>query len=323
MGLKYIKGDATAPVGDGPKVIVHCCNDKGLWGAGFVMALSKRWKEPERAYREWWRTKMCGETPFELGRLQLVQVEDNPKLWVANLIGQHDVSKKGGQPPVRYYAIHRGLYMLRNFAQKKGASIHAPRFGAGLAGAAWKHIEAMIRMELVDHEVDVTIYDLPQVTVMSLYFHGVIFGHLCFSTDSSTEAGNFEDKVPYAKLYYFADKGCPVFVRIWSLLETLPERGCYILTVPEILFNKEDIIILDNHSEVHLGLNTDIFGSYWNADWGNGYLVRTMPGFYEMLEHCTRINIKHINCLIRMRRSLFQPTPDWRPKTLNIRDHKR
>lgn len=28
--IRYIQGDATQPVGDGPKVIVHICNDIGL-----------------------------------------------------------------------------------------------------------------------------------------------------------------------------------------------------------------------------------------------------------------------------------------------------
>lgn len=161
MGLRYIKGDATAPVGDGPKVIVHCCNDRGAWGAGFVVALSRRWKEPEQAYRDWHRVGSCNGFSFELGRLQLVQVEDSPKLWVANLIGQHDTCMLNDQPPIRYYAIHRGLYMLRNFALKNKATVHAPRFGAGLAGAKWKKIEYLVMEELVKHGVDVTIYDLP------------------------------------------------------------------------------------------------------------------------------------------------------------------
>ena len=52
MEIKYIKGDATRPIGDGSKLILHICNDVGAWGSGFVVALSKRWKEPEQKYRE-------------------------------------------------------------------------------------------------------------------------------------------------------------------------------------------------------------------------------------------------------------------------------
>ena len=47
MAIRYVIGDATAPEGEGPKVIVHVCNDIGGWGRGFVVALSKRWDKPE------------------------------------------------------------------------------------------------------------------------------------------------------------------------------------------------------------------------------------------------------------------------------------
>lgn len=42
MEILYIKGDATAPIGSGVKVITHICNDIGGWGKGFVLALSKK-----------------------------------------------------------------------------------------------------------------------------------------------------------------------------------------------------------------------------------------------------------------------------------------
>ena len=68
--IRYIKGDATCPQAAGVKVIAHVCNDRGGWGRGFVLALSKRWEEPERAYREWSKEKN-----FNLGAIQLVQVD--------------------------------------------------------------------------------------------------------------------------------------------------------------------------------------------------------------------------------------------------------
>lgn len=47
--ITYLRGDATAPHGKGVKLIVHVCNDLGGWGKGFVLALSRRWPEPEAA----------------------------------------------------------------------------------------------------------------------------------------------------------------------------------------------------------------------------------------------------------------------------------
>ncbi|WP_228098667.1 hypothetical protein [Pedobacter sp. MC2016-24] len=63
MDINYLTGDATNPAYSGNKIIVHVCNDIGGWGKGFVMAISKRWKEPEKRYREWSKSK----TGFSLG----------------------------------------------------------------------------------------------------------------------------------------------------------------------------------------------------------------------------------------------------------------
>ena len=132
MQITYLKGDATVPLGDEPKVIVHVCNDIGAWGKGFVLAISKRWPKPEQSYRDWHRHG--GNVPFELGQVQFVDVE--PFLWVANLIGQHGIRSAGGTPPIRCQAVRDGLRRVAVFAQAKAASIHMPRIGCGLAGGA-------------------------------------------------------------------------------------------------------------------------------------------------------------------------------------------
>lgn len=95
--IYYLIGDATAPVAVGSKIICHVCNDIGAWGKGFVLAISKRWPEPEAAYREWHRNRENND--FKLGAVQLVQVQ--PDLWVANTIGQHGLQRQSGQPPIR------------------------------------------------------------------------------------------------------------------------------------------------------------------------------------------------------------------------------
>lgn len=152
--IQYVVGDATAPIGGGQKVIVHVCNDIGAWGAGFVMALSKKWKEPESRYRSWYRSKVG----FFLGAVQYVQVE--PELFVANMIGQQGIYSRNGAVPVRYPAIQRGLSQIANWCRANGASFHAPRFGAGLAGGDWSVIEDIIKQEICLHDIPVTIYDL-------------------------------------------------------------------------------------------------------------------------------------------------------------------
>ena len=51
MNINDVIGDATQPVGAGPKIIVHVCNDIGGWGRGFVVAISNHWPEPELAQK--------------------------------------------------------------------------------------------------------------------------------------------------------------------------------------------------------------------------------------------------------------------------------
>ena len=72
-GIEYVRGDATAPQGKGVKLIAHVCNDLGGWGKGFVLAISRRWPEPEAAYRRWHRERSGND--FGLGAVQYVQVE--------------------------------------------------------------------------------------------------------------------------------------------------------------------------------------------------------------------------------------------------------
>lgn len=83
------------------------------------------------------------------------------RLWVANVIGQHDVRPRGGVPPVRYEAIREELRAVAAFAREQGASAHMPRIGAGLAGGEWQVISAIVKEELVGQGISVTVYVLP------------------------------------------------------------------------------------------------------------------------------------------------------------------
>lgn len=159
--IKYINGDATNPVGDDSKIIVHICNDVGGWGAGFVLAISARWKEPELGYRRWHRDDPADMPPFDLGNVIFVDVA--PNLCVANLIGQHGIRGKSSTPPIRYEAVKTGLCTIALEAAKRNASIHMPRIGCGLAGGNWEEIQMIIEQTLISAGINVTVYDfLPQ-----------------------------------------------------------------------------------------------------------------------------------------------------------------
>ncbi len=152
--ISYIKGDATQPAANGNKIIVHICNDVGGWGKGFVMAISKRWKEPEKEYRKWYESG----NNFKLGEVQFVKVEVD--IWMANIIGQHKINNdEDGNPPIRYEAVASGLDKVGDFALEISASVHMPRIGCGLAGGTWDKIEPLIALKISDKNIGVTVYD--------------------------------------------------------------------------------------------------------------------------------------------------------------------
>jgi len=155
--IKYVTGDATDPVGDGKKLIIHVCNNVGAWGAGFVLALSRKWKQPEKAY--------LAMKIYILGEYGLVRVEED--ITICNLIGQESTrgrNRTAALPPVRYVAIEHVLKDIASLAilAPNKFTVHMPRIGSGLAGGNWKVIETIIEETLCKAGVSVTVYDLPK-----------------------------------------------------------------------------------------------------------------------------------------------------------------
>lgn len=156
MGIEYVSGDAAMPRGSGPRIIAHVCNDAGGWGKGFVLAITRRWPQPEAAYRAWYRQR--ADNDFGLGAVQLTPVAE--ALYVANLIGQHGYRTREGRPPIRYEAVDTALATLGDKARELGATVHMPRIGAGLAGGRWELIEPLIIERLSRRGIHVTVYDV-------------------------------------------------------------------------------------------------------------------------------------------------------------------
>jgi O-acetyl-ADP-ribose deacetylase (regulator of RNase III) len=153
--LTIIKGDATSPQAKGPKIVAHVCNDLGGWGKGFVLAISRRWPQPERAYRQWHRERSGND--FGLGATQLVQVSHDT--WVANMIAQRGIRTGSKGVPIRYDAVQRCLTTMVDHAVRLGASVHMPRIGCGLAGGRWERIEPIILATLCSRDIATTVYD--------------------------------------------------------------------------------------------------------------------------------------------------------------------
>lgn len=154
--IRYVVGDATQPDAE-PAIVAHVCNDRGLWGKGFVMAISQRFPEAEKAFRRWHRSG-DGENPFGLGAVQFVDV--TATISVANMVAQHGVaSVRSPGPRIRYDALATCLTHLADEALVRRRSVHMPRIGAGLAGGVWPVIEALVHTFLIRKGVGVTVYD--------------------------------------------------------------------------------------------------------------------------------------------------------------------
>jgi O-acetyl-ADP-ribose deacetylase (regulator of RNase III) len=150
--ITYIKGDATCPLGAGVKIIAHVVNDRAGWGRGFVVAISKRWREPEEAYRRWAKDKN-----FILGEVQFVPV--GKYLYVANMLCQHGLVGRSNPVPLRYPSLETCLKKVAQTAERLKASVHMPRIGCGLAGGKWEKIEPIIINTLESKNISVTVYD--------------------------------------------------------------------------------------------------------------------------------------------------------------------
>jgi len=148
--INYVKGDATSPrMADGANVICHVTNDIGAWGAGFSGAVSRRWPEPEQAYR---RSARAGT--LALGKAEFIQVSQ--RLYVANMCAQHSIGRTN-PPPIRYGALEQCLEQAASKAA--GGALHMPRIGCGLAGGKWAKVEPIIERATAGL-CDVFVYDL-------------------------------------------------------------------------------------------------------------------------------------------------------------------
>jgi O-acetyl-ADP-ribose deacetylase (regulator of RNase III) len=130
-------------------LVAHVVNDRGGWGKGFVLAVSKHWPQAEEDYRDWAKSGRRGgesPTPFQLGEVLISKVETN--LSVAHLLAQHGYIAPDNPTPLSYEALTQCLRRLASIAAAQNASIHMPRIGAGLGGGDWPRIRQIVEQEV-------------------------------------------------------------------------------------------------------------------------------------------------------------------------------
>ena len=155
MSIQYMEGDATIPH-TRPVIIAHICNNLGLWGAGFVVALGKRYPKAKAEYLDWHRQRGS----LSLTDIQLVQVEK--QVWVANMIAQNGVWTCKNPRPLCYESLELCLMRLRMIAFEHNAAIQMPKIGTGLGRGDWKIIQGLIQKCLANNDTDVFVLELPK-----------------------------------------------------------------------------------------------------------------------------------------------------------------
>ena len=158
--ITYLAGDATEPRGSGYKIIAHVVNDAApRWGAGFPLALRRRWKHVQEEFIAW-----VGQ---DRNRLRLGVVHEVVVSESCSII--HMVAQRGygpsPTPRIRYSALRTCLEQVAARAKELNASVHMPRIGAGQAGGSWQLVEELISSSLCAAGVNVSVYDLPGRTL--------------------------------------------------------------------------------------------------------------------------------------------------------------
>jgi O-acetyl-ADP-ribose deacetylase (regulator of RNase III) len=153
VALRYVRGDATQPRGNGTRIIAHVVNDRAQrWGGrGFAVALMEGYPEAKDNYAQ--------RPPDQrrLGSVHLVEAE--PGIWIASLVAQKGYGESEG-PRLRLSALSTTLRALASEAIGLDATVHMPPIGTGQGGMPWPPIRDLILEELVDRGVPVTVYVL-------------------------------------------------------------------------------------------------------------------------------------------------------------------
>jgi O-acetyl-ADP-ribose deacetylase (regulator of RNase III) len=155
--LSYVRGDATQPRGEGPRIIAHIVNDAtpNWGGGGFASAVQRKWPVVRTEFREW---SQRGRDALTLGNSHYTSLSED--LGVFNMVAQRGYGESS-RPRIRYAALAKCLAALGDFAASRGAHVHMPRIGTGQAGGSWEIIGDMILESVCASGIPVTVYDPP------------------------------------------------------------------------------------------------------------------------------------------------------------------
>jgi O-acetyl-ADP-ribose deacetylase (regulator of RNase III) len=157
QGLRYVRGDAAEPRGEGPAIIAHVVNDRAQrWGGrGFARELAQRFPDAGEQYSEW-----AAHGERRLGAVHLTEIA--PDRWIASMVAQAGYGDSPtDRPRLRLSALSECLASLASIANELHASVHMPLIGTGQGGTPWPRVRDLVLEELADRHVTSTVYVLP------------------------------------------------------------------------------------------------------------------------------------------------------------------
>lgn len=146
-------------IGDDKKVVIpHIVNNEGRWGSGFVLAIDKLSPIPKQDYMYLHaeaKNPKTGRSPLGVGHITPISLNEH----IFHMFAQTLYEGPEFQARLSYHSLDMCLHQLAATYNPDEWQVHAPAFGAGLAGGSWNRIDSLIHKRLA--AFDVTIFTLP------------------------------------------------------------------------------------------------------------------------------------------------------------------
>lgn len=149
--MKYSceRGNALALESGRRTLTPHIVNNRGGWGAGFVVAISAVSKLPEARYRVWFSSGTMA-----LGLVQPVTVS---KEWtVLNMCAQNGYKTRANPVPMDIDALKTCLSKAAQMASGFDI-VQMPKIGCSLGGGNWRDVEPLILAAFADFSGEVRV----------------------------------------------------------------------------------------------------------------------------------------------------------------------
>ena len=139
-------------------IFCNIVNDVGAWTGPYCKALSHRWKQVEEGYKFWHLYRK----DYYLGNVQFIEVQENPKIVVANMLCQRGLPGLRRKQPISYDYLACCIDFVREKADKLKLPVVTPEIGLDKNEQLWTDIKYYLKRKLLDFSVPVHVYRKPK-----------------------------------------------------------------------------------------------------------------------------------------------------------------